>query len=68
MLYRRSLTGSVNGLHPHEAVLVAVFDHKALGSGSRTQMLAHAFIHFRAQEDEAAVHLALPRDESLLRA
>jgi hypothetical protein len=52
---------------PDEAALVSVFDHKVLGSGSKTRMLAHAFMHFWDQENDAAVHLALPRVESLLR-
>ena len=52
---------------PGEAALTAVLACKALGSESRTRMLAHAFTHFWAGEEDAAIHLALPRVEALLR-
>jgi len=52
---------------PDEDALVAVFAHEAFGSESRTRMLVHAFLHYWAGQDDAAVHLALPRVEALLR-
>jgi hypothetical protein len=52
---------------PGEAALTAVLACKALGSESRTRMLVHAFTHFWAGEEDAAIHLALPRVEALLR-
>lgn len=39
---------------PDGDTLVAVFAHKALGSESRTRMLAHAFLHYWAGQDDAA--------------
>ena len=52
---------------PDEGDLTAVFAHDAIGSASKTGMLVHAFRHFWAGQDDAAVHLALPRVEDLLR-
>ena len=52
---------------PDESDLTAVFAHDAIGSASKTGMLVHAFQHFWAGQDDAAVHLALPRVEDLLR-
>jgi hypothetical protein len=51
---------------PGEGDLTAVFAHDAIGSVSKTGMLVHAFRHFWAGQDDAAVHLALPRVEALL--
>jgi hypothetical protein len=47
--------------------LTAVFVHDAIGSVSNSSMFVHAFQHFWAGQDDAAVHLALPRVEDLLR-
>jgi len=52
---------------PDEGDLTAVFAHDAIGSASKTGMLVHAFRHFWAGQDDAAVHLVLPRVEDLLR-
>lgn len=52
---------------PDEADLTAVFAHDAIGSASKTRMLVHAFRHYWAGQDDAAMHLALPRVEDLLR-
>ena len=52
---------------PDESGLTDVFAHDAIGSASKTGMLVHAFRHFWAGQDDAAVHLALPRVEDLLR-
>jgi hypothetical protein len=52
---------------PDEGDLTAVFAHDAIGSASKTGMLVHAFRHYWAGQDDAAVHLALPRIEDLLR-
>jgi len=52
---------------PGEQDLFAVFDHRLLGSPSKTRMLVHAFQHFWAGQDDASVHLVLPRIEDLLR-
>jgi hypothetical protein len=52
---------------PSEGDLTAVFFHEAIGSASKTSMLVHAFRHYWAGQDAAAVHLALPRVEDLLR-
>jgi len=52
---------------PDEGDLTAVFAHDAIGSASKTSMLVHAFQHFWKGQDDAAVHLALPRVEHLLR-
>jgi hypothetical protein len=52
---------------PDEGDLTAVFAHDVIGSASKTGMLVYAFRHFWAGQDDAAVHLALPRVEDLLR-
>jgi hypothetical protein len=52
---------------PAESDLTNVFAHDAIGSASKTSMLVHAFQHFWNGQDNAAVHLALPRVEDLLR-
>jgi hypothetical protein len=52
---------------PDDSDLTVVFAHDAIGSASKTSMLVHAFRHFWAGQDDAAVHLALPRVEDLLR-
>ena len=52
---------------PDEPALTAMLGHRALGSESRTRMLVHAFTYFWAGEDDAAIHLVLPRVEALLR-
>jgi hypothetical protein len=52
---------------PDEGDLTAVFANDAIGSASKTSMLVHAFQHFWKGQDDAAVHLALPRVEDLLR-
>ena len=52
---------------PDEGDLLAVFACDAIGSASKTGMLVHAFQHFWAGQDDAAVHLTLPRVEDLLR-
>jgi hypothetical protein len=50
-----------------EHELLAAFAHSELGRTPRLRMLAHAFQHFWLHEDDAAIHLALPQVESLLR-
>lgn len=52
---------------PGEDDLAALFACPASGSVSKVRMLAHAFQFYWAGLDDAAVHLALPRVESLLR-
>jgi len=52
---------------PDEDALTAVLAHRLLGTESRTRMLVRAFMHYWAGEDDAAIHLALPRVEALLR-
>ena len=52
---------------PDEGDLTAVFAHDAIGSASKTGMLVHAFQFYWAGLDDAAIHLALPRLEALLR-
>jgi hypothetical protein len=52
---------------PSEDDLVGALAHPLPGSPSKTLMLAHAFQQFWSGHDDAAVHLALPRVESLLR-
>lgn len=48
--------------------LVAVFDCPALVTASRTRMLARAFAFYgTGEDDDASVHLAVPRVESLAR-
>lgn len=48
--------------------LVAVFACPELGSASRTRMLARAFeFYATGEDDDACVHLAVPRVESLVR-
>jgi hypothetical protein len=50
-----------------DAALAAVFDHATLGSESKVRMLVHAFMYYFIGHDDAAVHMALPRVEALLR-
>lgn len=52
---------------PLEGDLVSALAHPLLGSPSKTLMLVHAFQQFWSGHDDASVHLALPRVESLLR-
>jgi hypothetical protein len=48
--------------------LVAVFDCAELGTVSRTKMLARAFTFYSTgEDDDASVHLAVPRVEALAR-
>lgn len=47
--------------------LVAVLDCPELGTASRTKMLARAFQFYGTGEDDASVHLAVPRVEALAR-
>jgi hypothetical protein len=48
--------------------LVAVFDCAELGTASRTKMLARAFMFYSTgEDDDASVHLAVPRVEALAR-
>jgi hypothetical protein len=72
-LHRRGLAITVQldrvreRFDPDEGDLTAVLAHDAIGSPSKTSMLVHVFQHFWAGQDAAAVHLALPRVEDLLR-
>ncbi|MCX4748039.1 hypothetical protein OG455_21395 [Kitasatospora sp. NBC_01287] len=52
---------------PSEQDLEAAIAHDVVGSASKTRMLLHAFLYYWAGNDDAAVHLALPRVEDLLR-
>lgn len=52
---------------PSAEELVDVFAHPLLVSPSKVEMLIHAFQYFWAGQDDAAIHLALPRVEALLR-
>jgi hypothetical protein len=65
--WRRSFERVRERFAPNEAALTAVLAHKALVSESRTRILVHAFTHFWAGVDDAAIHLVLPRVEALLR-
>lgn len=47
--------------------LVAVVDCAEPGTASRTKMLARAFQFYGTGEDDASVHLAVPRVEALVR-
>jgi hypothetical protein len=48
--------------------LTAVFDSAELGTASRTKMLARAFTFYSTgDDDDASVHLAVPRVEALAR-
>ncbi|WP_327066451.1 hypothetical protein [Kitasatospora sp. NBC_01302] len=53
--------------NPDEEELIDVFTPNQLAPDWRLRMLAHAFQHFWLHEDDAAIHLALPQVEGLLR-
>jgi hypothetical protein len=47
--------------------LATIFSHPIVGSASKLHMLVQAFMFYWAELDAAAVHLAIPRVEALLR-